>query len=168
MFRTMAWLADHWLFILNTISFKALIVPTVVAPAFLALGWNAQALVIYDLYHWMCHQMPERSFFLFDQQMAFCVRDLGMFAGFFASGMAYNLFRGRLKTLPLWLAVVYSLPIAVDGITQLLGWRESTWELRIVTGAFFGLATVWYTFPHFDLFLKLRSRQFKQELAQLA
>jgi predicted MFS family arabinose efflux permease len=37
--------------------------------------------------------------------------------------------------------------MALDGFTQLFGWRESTWELRVVTGSLFALAVAWFVFP---------------------
>jgi predicted membrane protein DUF2085 len=43
-------------------------------------------------------------------------------------------------------AVVVS-PIALGGLTQLVGWRESTWELRIATGLLFGIASGWCLYP---------------------
>src|SRR3990172_13269216 len=98
--------------------------------------------------------------------MAFCQRQSALHAAFFLFGMVYILFRRRLKSLPTWLAVVYSIPIAVDGFTQLFGWRESTWELRLVTGGLFGLTVVWYVFPHFEILMLLLSRRL-QERRQL-
>ena len=39
------------------------------------------------------------------------------------------------------------LPTAIDGGTQLLGLRESTNPLRLISGILFGLAVVWFTYP---------------------
>lgn len=38
------------------------------APLFMRLGWEGPAEVIYRLYSFQCHQLPQRSFFLFGQQ----------------------------------------------------------------------------------------------------
>lgn len=35
------------------------------APVFMHLGWTAPAKAIYFVYSFLCHQLPERSFFLF-------------------------------------------------------------------------------------------------------
>jgi len=35
------------------------------APVFKHVGWIGAAKVIYFIYSWLCHQLPERSFFLF-------------------------------------------------------------------------------------------------------
>ncbi len=37
-----------------------------------------------------------------------------------------------------------------DGLTQLVGLRESNWELRTLTGALFGAAAVWFASPYVD------------------
>jgi uncharacterized membrane protein len=39
------------------------------------------------------------------------------------------------------------LPLAYDGFTQLFGLRQSTWEIRLLTGALFGLGAAWFAFP---------------------
>jgi uncharacterized membrane protein len=41
------------------------------APVFLHLGWTLPANLIYLLYSFQCHQLPERSFFLFGQQFTY-------------------------------------------------------------------------------------------------
>jgi uncharacterized membrane protein len=38
--------------------------------------------------------------------------------------------------------------MAVDGLTQLAGLRESNWALRTLTGALFGLGTLWFVYPY--------------------
>lgn len=157
------WGAQHWLLTINSVSFVMLLLPTVVAPASLALGWNAPALAIFAIYSTTCHQMPSRSFFVFGEQMAFCQRNTAIFGAFFLFGLVYILFRRRLKSLPEWLAIVYSLPMAADGFTQLFGWRESTWELRLITGSLFGLMVVWYVFPHFDVLMRVLSQQLQEQ-----
>ena len=42
------------------------------------------------------------------------------------------------------------LRLALDGFTQLFGWRESSWELRVATGLLFGLASAWLVLPRLD------------------
>jgi uncharacterized membrane protein len=38
------------------------------APLFMYLGWDPLAKVIYSVYSFQCHQLPQRSFFLFGQR----------------------------------------------------------------------------------------------------
>jgi len=42
------------------------------------------------------------------------------------------------------------LPMALDGGTQLFGLRESNWLLRSLTGAIFGIASVWLAYPYIE------------------
>jgi uncharacterized membrane protein len=53
-----------------------------------------------------------------------------------------------LPKLPVWAYALMLVPIAVDGTTQLIGWRESTWLLRLLTGGLFGMATVALAYPY--------------------
>jgi len=46
-----------------------------------------------------------------------------------------------------WLWLLLTLPMAWDGLTQMFGLRESTWELRLMTGALFGFASIWFALP---------------------
>ena len=64
--------------------------------------------------------------------------------------MAYATRRGRVRSPSIWLYALLIAPMAVDGFTQLLGWRESTWELRVITGVLFGVATVWLLYPYIE------------------
>ena len=55
---------------------------------------------------------------------------------------------GPLAKLPLWVFGLLIIPLAVDGLTQLLGRRESDWLLRTITGGFFGAGAVWLAYPY--------------------
>lgn len=46
------------------------------APVFMRLGWEGPADVIYFLYSFQCHQLPQRSFFLFGQQMSYSLEQI--------------------------------------------------------------------------------------------
>ena len=52
-----------------------------------------------------------------------------------------------MKGIPWWFWLLLILPMAIDGTTQMFGWRESTWELRVITGVLFGLGNVWFALP---------------------
>jgi uncharacterized membrane protein len=82
--------------------------------------------------------------------MAFCERDFAIYGSFFLGGIIFAVLRGRLKPLPWLVYAMLIMPMAVDGFTQLLLLRESTWELRVVTGMLFGFATVWLIYPYLD------------------
>jgi uncharacterized membrane protein len=78
------------------------------------------------------------------------------------TGLTFALVRRRLPRLPLRMYVVLLLPIAVDGLTQLAGLRESTWLLRTITGGLFGMATAWLLLPELDKALLQASLDFER------
>jgi len=83
-----------------------------------------------------CHQLAERSYFLNGNQMPFCSRDVGLFAGL-AVGFGVLLFF-RLVVNPL-LVVIGLVPIGVDGGLQMLTSYESNNPLRLATGLIAGV-----------------------------
>jgi uncharacterized membrane protein len=40
--------------------------------------------------------------------------------------------------------------MAIDGLTQLVGWRESDLLLRTLTGFLFGLGGAWFIYPRIE------------------
>ncbi|MEM2137777.1 MAG: DUF2085 domain-containing protein [Candidatus Anstonellaceae archaeon] len=46
-----------------------------------------------------------------------------------------------------WILVAAAMPTAVDGFTQLFGWRESTNFLRLITGVIIGAVLPFYILP---------------------
>ena len=147
--RVQALLAAHWLFLLNTLT-GLYVGLAVLSPLLKAAGLGPLGDFLFAAYYYACHQLPARSFFLFGNQMAFCQRDVAIYASMCAAGLVYARRRRRVRPLRWWLYGLALLPMAVDGGTQLIGWRESTWELRVMTGAVFGVATVWLAYPYVE------------------
>jgi uncharacterized membrane protein len=58
------WFSRHWLLVF-TLFLGVFIGLPWLAPLFMALGWTPAGQVIYLLYTALCHQLPQRSFFLF-------------------------------------------------------------------------------------------------------
>jgi uncharacterized membrane protein len=96
-----------------------------------------------------CHQLPSRSWFLFGYQVALCQRDVAIYGSLFLGGLLFALHR-QLRPLNWRLFLLAVVPMAVDGLTQLVGLRESTWLLRSITGALFGFASVWLLYPRLE------------------
>lgn len=46
------------------------------APVFMHLGWSIAANVVYFIYSWLCHQLPERSFFLFGAKFTYSLAEV--------------------------------------------------------------------------------------------
>ncbi|HEX5504295.1 MAG TPA: DUF2085 domain-containing protein [Thermomicrobiales bacterium] len=165
--RAVLAVARHWLLAVNLISGVFAVLP-VLAPWLLARGVAFPANAIYFLYHFTCHQLPSRSFFIFGHQLAYCERDTAIYSGFFLLGLAYALVKGRIRPLAWrWLFLLW-VPMALDGFTQLFGWRESTWELRVVTGALFALSCVWFGFPYLEQGFRDIRTQLEARFARVA
>ncbi|HHY58838.1 MAG TPA: DUF2085 domain-containing protein [Chloroflexi bacterium] len=83
-------------------------------------------------------------------KVALCQRDVAIYAGVLLAGVSYAFVRQRTRPLPFKLFVLLVIPMAVDGLTQLIGWRESNWLLRTLTGALFGGAAVYLAYPYVE------------------
>jgi uncharacterized membrane protein len=68
-------LATHWLFVINIVIGIWVLLPWL-APVFMRLGWNHLANAIYLFYSFQCHQLPQRSFFLFGTQTMYSLTEL--------------------------------------------------------------------------------------------
>ncbi len=177
-------LAKHWLLLVNLVIAVFGGLP-VLAPVLMGWGYTWPAEIVYTVYKPLCHQLPQRSFFLFGPQlaysletlqellgpemladdslagafignaalgykMAYCQRDTAMYGSMLLAGMVFGLVRRCLKPLPFTLYLVFLAPWAVDGLAQFLGFYESTWQLRTITGSLFGMATVWFAYPYLE------------------
>jgi len=96
-------------------------------------------------------------------KMAFCERDLGIYAAIFLFGIIYAASGRRIKPLHWMLWILIGIgPIGLDGFSQLfsqmewswliriLPYRESTPFLRLLTGSLFGFATAWFSYPYIE------------------
>jgi len=92
-------------------------------------------------------------------KVAFCERDVAIYAAILLFGLVYGLSRRKLPPLPWYLWIIIGMgPIALDGVSQLLSqspfslltFRESTPFLRTLTGGLFGFMTAWFGYPLID------------------
>ena len=139
-------LLEHWAtlitWVLGVIVFAALSVP------FLSyFGLDGISKQIFYALHALCAQIPSHSFYIFGHQLGMCARNFSIYSAMFAGSLIFVLSKKRLPGIPWWFWVLMILPMAIDGTTQMFGWRESTWELRVITGTLFGLGNVWFVLP---------------------
>lgn len=168
----------HWLLATNLVVAVFVGLPFL-APVLLAAGQPDLAAQIYAAYSYVCHQWAFRSYFLFGAEhvyapdvlsqllgvegmyrstgtpelgykVAFCERDVAIYLAVLAAGLAYGSRRPRAQGISLLTYALLITPMALDGFTQLFGWRESTVELRTLTGLLFGAASVWLIYPRID------------------
>ena len=179
--RAVQFALAHWLPVANGLTGVFLGLPFL-APVLLAYGQAELADLIYRAYLLTCHEWPFRAYFLFGPQVtysaaelqasgvaaihsfrgspelgykvAFCARNVAIYAAVLAGGLAYARLRDRLPTLSLGGYLLLIAPMAIDGFTQLAGLRESTCELRTVTGVLFGAAGVWLIYPRIGRLLR--------------
>lgn len=174
--KTGRFLSKRFYWLLNGIN--GLLVGLALLTPFLAwLGFSWFYQKFFQLCHIICVQDHNHSFYLFGLQMPLCERCTAMYGSMFLSGLAYQIARVRpnwpvfsfkLKKLPFWGFVLLALPIAIDGFTQMFGWRQSTWELRLLTGALFGLGFVWYLYPELSGKLRTTNKLTKTEAREQA
>ena len=206
------WLSHHWLLAFNVLWSVFVIAPWL-APVLMKIGFTGPANGIYFVYQFFCHQLPERSFFLFGPQpmvslaevgavwpasdpnilrqfvgnadfgwkVAYSDRMASMYTAFWFASIAFAYVRHKLRPLSLWIYFLLILPMAIDGTTHFIsdlagigqGFRDTnewlaqltrgslpgsfyagdglgsfnSW-MRLITGALFGVASVWLAFPY--------------------
>jgi uncharacterized membrane protein len=147
--RFILWISRHWLFLFN-LTFGVYAGLPILAPLLISMGQMRSANLIYFAYQFVCHQMPSRSFFVGRFQVAICQRDLALYGGACIAGLLFALVRNRLRPLPIFVWLVLIAPLILDGLTQVLGLRLSTWQLRTFTGLLASGATVWLVYPYLE------------------
>lgn len=94
--RGVAWLARHWLAVFNTLVGVFFALPFL-APVFMHVGLTGLGKLIYVAYSPTCHQLPERSYFLFGPQVVYSASQLEHL-GAIPAGL--NLFQRELLRWP--------------------------------------------------------------------
>jgi uncharacterized membrane protein len=119
------------------------------APLAVKAGHPVWAFTIYRSFSYVCHQIPERSFFIAGHPFAVCSRCTGLYAGFAAATFAYPLVRSLRNTEApprKWLFLA-AAPLAIDFAVGYTGIWENTHSSRFVTGALLGAVAVFYVIP---------------------
>ncbi len=118
----------------------------VAAPLLLAHHDHLSALVIYQSFAALCHQLPERSFHVFGCPLAVCARCTGIYLGFLCGLIVYPCWR-RLddETMPerRWLLLA-AAPMLIDVTGNALGVFANSLTSRTMTGLIAGAAGAFY------------------------
>ena len=186
--------SGHWLVLVNLFMGLYIGLP-ILSPVLYRLGYPEAGGLIQTLLRPFCHQRPERSFFLFGERaiysydelaarlgqelvpsryvgnpeigfkIAVCERDVAIYGTMFLVGLLFWFVRDRLRPLRAREFGLLILPMAVDGLGQLVGLWTSTWVSRVVTGALFGLAAVWLVYPYLQEGMTQVHREMVEALA---
>jgi len=119
------------------------------APFLSSVGLDSLSRSFFASYSRVCHQKAERSIFIFGGQMAVCARCFGIYLGFLVGTIALPMYSKieNVRIPDAKLVLLSAIPLAIDGLTQLTGFRESNNELRLLTGFLFGLIVISYLIP---------------------
>jgi uncharacterized membrane protein len=126
-----------------------LVALVVLAPLAAAGGHGELAQVIYRAFAVLCHQRPDRSYFIDGHKLAVCSRCTGLYAGFAFTLLLYPLIRSlRTTTTPprSWLLLA-AVPLGIDFSLTYFGIWENTHTSRLLTGALLGSVAVFYVVP---------------------
>ncbi len=69
------WIGDHW-FETFLIVYGLWVFLPFLAPVFMQFGWAGAGKTIYFIYSFFCHQLPERSFFLFGEKPMYSLNEI--------------------------------------------------------------------------------------------
>ena len=91
---------------------------------------------------YICHRIPERSFFIKGHQFPVCARCTGFYTGLVAYLIVNFFYMHPYDFRMLLVSMILMIPVAVDGLTQYFGPRESTNRLRFATGFIGGVGLI--------------------------
>jgi uncharacterized membrane protein len=110
------------------------------APMIRAHGFSTAAALVYLGFAPVCHQVPERSFTLFDYPWAVCQRCSGIYLGLLAGALFHWRALEKLArpSARRFFAVGMTLPLILDAMLPFTGVWTNGPPTRFATGFFFG------------------------------
>jgi uncharacterized membrane protein len=136
------------------------------APLALAAGHESLAQTIYQVFSHLCHQIPERSFFIEGHQFGVCARCTGLYTGFMVAALVYPLIRSlrQTETPPRKWLFIAAAPLAIDFALEFFRIMHNTHFSRFTTGTLLGAVAVFYILPGL-MDLSLRDWRRRQNLS---
>ncbi len=162
----------------------------ILATPFIMVSDYSTGKMLHSAFSPTCHQLAARSYCyypesggiadcpkIYSRQMVFeteqgtaykfpvCARDLPLYLAALLGGLAvyFTKWKDSSKTPNPIYFVIALIPIAFDGGTQFLGFRESTNQLRALTGMIAGFAFSFYFIPMINMFfLKKKEKRFNK------
>ncbi|HEY0733766.1 MAG TPA: DUF2085 domain-containing protein [Herpetosiphonaceae bacterium] len=130
------------------------------SPLLRSWGFERIGQTIFAMYRTLCHQLPERSFFIGQYQVCYCHRCTALYTSLLVMSVIFSIGRWQ-HAISNRLLLLLTLPMAIDGTWHLLndllpglGLRADVsavdslnFWLRIVTGALFAIGVVLWAYP---------------------
>jgi uncharacterized membrane protein len=69
------WLSHHWIALYGLV-LGVLVISPFLAPVFMNIGWIGAGKTIYMVYSFLCHQLPQRSYFLFGPKISYSLNEI--------------------------------------------------------------------------------------------
>lgn len=91
----------------------------------------------------VCHQIPERSFFIFGEKFAVCERCTAIYFSFFAGVLLYPLTRRLNKPILKTLLLTAIFLIVIDFLFGYIGMFQNIYT-RVISGAVFGFCSAYF------------------------
>lgn len=109
------------------------------------------AVFLYALYSKSCHQIKERTFFIFGAYLPVCVRCFSIYTGFLIGSISFPIIRKfNFFNFPkLWIFFIALSMIITDVGFHLVGLIENSFITRVITGGFIGFVSAFFIIPAF-------------------
>jgi uncharacterized membrane protein len=95
-----------------------------------------------ELTKYICHRIPERSFFIKGHQFPVCARCTGFYTGLIVYLILHVFYKHPYDLRVFIMSMTLMIPVAIDGVTQYFGPRESTNTIRFITGFAGGIGLI--------------------------
>jgi uncharacterized membrane protein len=93
------WFEYHWLLTFNA-GWGIFVTLPFLAPVLMALGLTLPARVLYTVYSFLCHQLPERSWFLFGPQLSYTQAQIAAAWGVPVADISHEMIRRQFIGAP--------------------------------------------------------------------
>jgi uncharacterized membrane protein len=156
------WGLRHWLLLINSGVILYAGLPWL-SPLAKASGHPLIGELLFRIYTPLCHQLPERSFFVCGHQVGFCHRCVALYSSIVVASLLFGLLRRRMHPISLKIGGLLLLPILIDGLSHMaddlsgLGFRGGgdaigtlNFWLRMITSALVGVVVLLAIYPRVE------------------
>lgn len=112
-------------------------------------GWAEISYFGYSFFSSACHQVEERSFFMFGNPLPVCSRCSSVYFSFLLAVILYPFIKGleNKKLPPIWILLIVSLLVFLDAVLDIFGIFKNTFATRTISGALIGFVLPFYLIP---------------------